>query len=307
MAGYSEVIGRTDVPIPVELANTVIAEAAKQSVVLSRARRVQMATSTLQTPVMSEIPEAYWLNSDTDHKQTTKAAWSTPVMTAAAIAAVIPIPDDVFFDTNISVWDHIQPYLVQAVGKKIDQAAIFGTDKPALWSAVQALVPGATAAGNTVTTDGKDIGVAIAQLAGNIAENDGYNINGFIAKPGFHWRVKGIRDDSGQFIYDQNANTLYGLPTDELNNGAWATTTPSTEAILVDWDKVFIGIRQDITIRHFDQGVISDDTGAITLNLMMQDSQALRVVFRCGFQVFAPATPQGDASRYPAGVVTASP
>ena len=103
---------------------------------------------------------------------------------------------------------------------------------------------------------------------------------------------------------EAQAAVLYGFPLDEVRNGAWDTT--AAELLAADWTKFVAGIRQDITYDLFSEGVISDAEGKVILNLMQQDSKALRVVFRVGFQVANPLTRLNatEASRYPAGVVT---
>jgi HK97 family phage major capsid protein len=228
-------------------------------------------------------------------------------MTAEELAAIAVIPDAVFDDTSIPIWENLRPLLAEAIGTKVDQAGIFGTDKPASWPL--ALAPGAVAAGNVMTETAPDFGVSVAELAQKIVTGSGYNVSGFITQPGFRWRLRALRSPGdGQFVYDPNANTLYGLPADEVMNGAWGVTDPGTTLIEVDWSKVFIGIRQDITVKILDQSVISDDTGKVIINLAQQDAKAMRVVFRVGFQVYTPANRVGNAAtKYPAGVLTAAP
>ena len=73
-------------------------------------------------------------------------------------------------------------------------------------------------------------------------------------------------------------STLYGFGLNEVDNGAW----DATKAVLLgaDWSNFVVGIRQDITYKVFDQGVISDTAGNVVYNLMQQDAQAMRVVMR---------------------------
>jgi hypothetical protein len=93
----------------------------------------------------------------------------------------------------------------------------------------------------------------------------------------------------------------------EVNSGGWNAANASL--IMGDWTKSIIGVRQDITFAMFDQGVIQDDTGAIVVNLMQQDTVALRCVMRLAFQTANPITQlnKGKAAnaRYPFRVITA--
>ena len=69
-----------------------------------------------------------------------------------------------------------------------------------------------------------------------------------------------------------------------------------------------VGVRQDITYKVFDQGVISDTEGNVVYNLMQQDAQAMRVVMRVGFAVANPLTRiAAKGSQYPAGFLTPAP
>ena len=309
MGDFDKSILRGDVPIPETIATEVIQEAVKQGIVLNRARKVPMSTKTYKQPVLSTLPEAYWVNGDTGLKKTTKVAYRIPVMTAEELAAIAVIPDAVFDDTNIDLWAALRPLIAEAISVKIDQAALFGVDKPATWPT--ALVPGAVAAGNTVTAAGStivadDLGVDVAKLAKKVATNSGYSVSGFVAPNGFEWDMLALRDGDGRPLYDAASRALYGrYPVDEVKNGAWQDTTPATKLLAVDWDKVFVGIRQDITIKILDQAVLTDETGAVIINLAQQDAKAMRVVFRPGFQIFNPVTrTQSDQTKlFPAGVI----
>lgn len=310
MAGYDNVITRTDAGeglVPVTQSNQIIQEAPGQSVVLQRARNVRMSTKQMKQPVLTTLPEAYWVNGDTGLKETTKSSWDNVVMTAEELAALVVIPDALIDDANVPLWNEVRPLLVEAIGKKVDQAALFGTDKPASWPT--AVVPGAIAAGNTVADGtGVDFAADVAALGGLVAQ-DGFAINGFASAPGLNWRLVGLRDANGQPIYQPSLtegtpSNLYGYGLNEVTNGAW---DPAAATLLgADWSKFVVGIRQDITFKMLDQAVITDAAGKVIFNAPQQDSQIMRVVFRVGFQVANPLTRlNGDAAtRYPAGVIT---
>lgn len=311
MAGYAEQIARANVPIPETISTEIIKETPGSSVVLQNARKVRLSTKTMKQPVLSALPDAYWLAGDTSLKQTTHAEWTSQVVTAEELAVLVPIPNAVIDDSSIPLWAEVKPLLVEAIGKKVDSAALWGDDKPASWPT--AIVPGATAAGNTVTA-GADLSQDVAKLAGLVSE-DGFAVNAFACAPGFNWRLVGLRGGDGHPIYSPSVtagqpSSLYGLRIDEVRNGAWKdtavpTVSGATDVLALDWSKFVIGVRQDMTFDLFDQMVISDDAGKVIFNSAQQDSKVMRVVFRVGFQVANPLTRVNpdSATRYPAGVL----
>jgi len=315
MTGFNEMVGRTNVPIPETVSTEIIKQAPQASVMLNRARKARMSTKTQKQPVLSVLPEAYWLAGDTSLKETTHAEWGQLTMTAEELAVLVPIPNAVIDDTSIPLWEEIRPLLVEAIGKKVDQATIFGVDKPA--SFPTAVLPGAIAAGNTVVrgqangvapAPATDLGQDVAKVGQKVAQ-DGFAINGFAAVPGLQWELIGLRSAQGVPIYTPSLSEgapagLYGYPLNEVLNGAW---NPAALTLLAaDWTKFVIGIRQDMTFDLFDQMVISDAAGKVIFNAAQQDSKVMRVVFRCGFQVANPLTRTtlvGGGSKYPAGAV----
>lgn len=309
MAGPNNIIGRAEVSdalLPDQTVNEIIQTAPEQSVVLSRARPTRLTSKKAKQPVLDTLPDAYWVDGDTGLKQTTNVQWKGTMITAEELAVIVPIPNAVVDDTNVPLWDQVKPLLAEAIGKKVDQAALFGEDKPDSWPT--AILPGAIAAGNVVTAGtGQDFGVDVATLAEKVS-TDGFAVNGFASRPGLSWKLRTLRDENGQPIYgspmtEAQAAVLYGFPLDEVRNGSW--NTAAAELLAADWSKFVVGIRQDITYDLFSEGVISDSEGRVVLNLMQQDSKALRVVFRVGFQVANPLTRLNGvtASRYPAGVL----
>lgn len=314
MAGFNDLITRTDVPIPTEEVGELLKVMPEESILLKRARRQPMSTKTVKQTIMTTFPDAYWVDGDTGLKQTTKQSFSQPTMTAEELAVIAVVPDAVIDDSSLPIWETLRPYLAEAIGKKVDQAAIYGTDKPASWPL--ALVPGAIAAGvitpgNLAATPAdqrKDAGQLVADLGLKMARSAGANLSGLIAQAGTGWELDRIRDADRRPIYDGVAGALRGVPFDELKNGAWSdvgTGDTAVPLIGVDWSQVYVGIRQDITVKMLDQAVISDADGKVIFNLAQQDAKALRVVFRVGYQAVMPVNHQQTdaAKRFPAGVI----
>lgn len=298
----------TDPLVPEPLAEDIIQELPQQSAVLQMAKTVPMGTRTQRLPVLDVLPVAYFVSGDSGLKQTTSMVWKNVTLVAEELAAIVPIPDAYLSDTNIPLWDEVRPRMVEALARAIDAATLFGTNKPSTWS--PAIIPAAIAAGNTVADTSGDIPASVASLAEKVAL-DGYtNINGWIIRPGFKWRLLRVRSSgSGEPIYmpdlmNGRGGSLYGYPLTEVANGAWDPTV--ADMVVGDWNMAIIGMRQDITFKMFDQGVISDASGAVVWNSMQQDGQAMRVVMRLAYATANPVTNlnSNSATRFPFGVLT---
>ena len=278
-------------PLRKEILQGLPAASAVMSMV-PETQRIQMSALTERVGVLSVLPSAYFVSGDTGLKQTTKQQWRNKTLTAEEIAVIIPIPENYMADAQTPIWEQVKPRLIEAAGALIDEVTVFNMSgsKPVTWG--PDIYHRAILAGNYVHEGyGVDLGVAVAR-GGELLAEDGYDLSGFVSKPGLNWRLTQIRSSNGDPIY-QGGNlqggvgqTLYGMPLRGLKNGAWN----ATESTLIggDWSQAIIGIRQDISFKVFTEGVISDSEGAIVLNLMQQDSVALRLTMRVAWEVANP-------------------
>ena len=166
MAGYDSIIARdaSDDPlVPEQYRPELIAEITEQSAVLTSARKVPLTSKTSRQPVLSVLPNAYWVNGDTGLKETDAVDFKNAIMTAEELAVIVPIPEAYLDDAATPVWSVVRPLLAEAMGIAIDNAILWGVSKPATWTD-PALIPGAVAAGNKVIIGGtgEDIGQDIA-------------------------------------------------------------------------------------------------------------------------------------------------
>lgn len=308
----SHVTDTNDPLVPTPAAAEVIQVATQSSAVMSRARRWNMGTKSQRIPVLSTLPEAYFVTGDTGRKQTSTADWENLELVAEELAVIVPIAEAYLDDAQVPIWSQVQPLIGQAFGKAFDNAVLWGTAKPASWGA--ALSTGIEASNNDFTegVSGDDFAADLTYVGQAIAK-DGHQVNGAIAAPGIAWRLAGLRATTGELIYQPSADqfngnpSLYGLPMNEVLNGAWDA---DYTCILGDWSKAIVGVRQDLTYKIFSEGVISDDAGAVVLNLMQQDSVALRAVMRVAWAVADPVTPtsgQSDANTFAFGALVSQP
>jgi HK97 family phage major capsid protein len=306
---YDNFISRSDAGalIPEEVSSQIFQDLPKQSVALSLFKQVKMSSKQQKMPVLSVLPTAYFVNGDTGMKQTTEVNWADKQLEAEEVACIVPIPEAVLDDSAFDVWEEIKPRVVEAIGRTIDAAVLFGTNKPASWAT--SIFDAATAASNTFdsgSVGGQKVDVDVSSVMEKV-EADGFMVNGFAASVTMKSAFRSLRTTDGLPILQPSLqvgspDALYNERIYYVTNGAWDVS----KALLIagDWTQGIIGVRQDITYKLLDQAVITDNTNAIIYNLAQQDMVALRVVMRLGFQVPNPVNPlNAGANRYPFAVL----
>lgn len=275
--------------IPEQISREIIQGVVEQSAVFSMGRRLPNMTSNRTVmPVLDMLPVAYFVNGDSGTKQTTKMAWDKKKIYAEEIAVIVPIPEAVVDDADYDIWGEVRPRLVEAFGQKVDGAILFGAEKPDSWR--DDILTTATAAG-AVVTETVDIYKDIMGTDGIIAkiEKSGFFPTGHMADISLRAKLRELRDNNGNPIFkaDMQSGTNYSLDGNRMEfprNGAF----DSAKALMIsgDFSQLVYSIRQDITFKIFDQGVIQDpSTGEIVYNLMQNDMVALRAVMRLGWEI----------------------
>ena len=302
--------------IPEPVTREIIQGVTEQSAVLKMGRRLpNMTSKTVTMNVLDMLPAAYFVNGDTGLKQTTKMAWDKKKIYAEEIAVIVPIPEAALDDADYDIWGEVRPRIVEAFGKVIDGAILFGTNKPSTWR--DDIVTTATASSNTVTPDAAHSTLFndIMGESGLIAkvEADGFMPNGVLSSVAMRAKLRGVVDTTGQPIFkaDFQGTTNYALDGMRMEfpmNGAFDTT--EAQMIVGDWNQLVYAIRQDITFKVFTEGVVQDPSdGSIAYNLMQNDMVALRAVMRLGWEIPNPinAFNAGNSTRCPFSVYLPNP
>lgn len=313
----TNIVNRTDLSglIPEPVTREIIQGVTEGSAVLQMGRRLPNMTSKTQTMnVLDMLPTAYFVNGDTGMKQTTKMKWDKKKIYAEEIAVIVPIPEAVLDDADYDIWGEVRPRLVEAFGKVIDGAILFGTNKPTSWR--DSVLETCTNAGSVVAATPYIYDDLLAE-GGVIAkvEESGYLVNGIMSAIQMRAKLRGLKDLNGNPIFktDMQGATPYALDGSPMyfpRNGAFDTA----KALMFagDWSELVYSIRQDITFKIFDQGVVQDPSdNSIVYNLMQNDMVALRAVMRLGWEIPNPKTAYNDTlSKYcpfavyaPAGTV----
>ena len=279
-----------------QVVSNIFQDAPKHSVFLSMAKKLpNMTSNQTRMRVLDFLPTADWVNGDTGMKQTTRQAWDNVFINAGELAVIVPISDAVLSDAEFDIFGEVTPRVMEAIGQKVDAAVIFGDNRPAEWGLD--IISRARQAGNNVSpATGKDYYDLILGENGVFAkvEDDGYGVTGALAPMTFKSKLRGLRDTTGQPIFKSNMQdvarySLDGAPITFPENGAFYANI--AQLVVGNFSQAVYAIRQDITVKILDQGVIQDpDTKEIIYNLAQQDMTALRIVFRMGWALPNPAT-----------------
>lgn len=298
-------ISRSDVSTLIEEAysHSLLQAAAEASTVLTAFAPFPIPNKTTHFPVLATLPEAGWVSESATEadgvKPQSKVTWANRTMVAEEIAVIVPVHENVLDDATADVLNSIAVLGGQAIGKKLDQAVIFGVDKPSSWIS-PALLPAAIAASQTHdVVDGvanpDDIPGAVNQVAEMVADI-GWAPDTMLSSLGLRYKVANLRDANGFPIFRDES--FAGFRTFFNKNGAW--DRDAATGIIVDSSRVRIGVRQDITVKFLDQATLG--TGEDQINLAERDMVALRFKARYAYVLGTAATSQGS-NKVPVGAV----
>lgn len=308
----NNIISRADAQslMPEEVSNSLLKGLQNESAALDLFTRIPVGRAQVRLPVLSALPIAYFVTGDTGLKQTTEVNWGNKFLNIEEIAAIVPVPDSVIADSGEPIWGQVQPLVEQAIGRTLDAAVFFGSNKPSSWPTD--VVTAATSAANNVTRGAN--AAAAGGVVGDISdvlgklEADGYDANSALANRIYRGLLRQARSTQGEHLAEADGSGVYNLDIAYPMRGLWPTGSGAAELIALDKAEFVIGVRQDITWKLLTEAVIQDNTGAIVYNLAQQDMSAMRVVFRVGWQVANTINYDQavEASRYPAAVLKAA-
>lgn len=279
-----------------QVISTIFQDAPKQSTFMSLARKLpNMTSNQTRMRVLDFLPTAYWVDGDTGMKQTTRQAWDNVFIEAAELAVIVPISEAVLDDAEFDIFGEITPRVNEAIGQRVDSAIIFGVNRPRNWQ--NDIITLARQAGNNVAVGSSPDYYNLLLGEGGViskVEEDGFMATGALAAMTMRAKLRGIRAEDGSLIFksDMQGSTNYaldGAPMYFPQNGSYDNTI--AQLIVGDFKQAVYSIRQDVTVKILDQGVIQDPTTKeIVYNLAQQDMVALRIVFRMGWALPNPAT-----------------
>lgn len=290
-------ITRTDVDalIETQVANEIFEGVTRSSKALSMFKRLpNMTSDKTKLRILDSLPVAYFVDETKNNgrKNITKMAWDKKFINAAEVAVIVPIKENVLNDSSIDIWAEVKPRIVEAFGRKIDNAIFNGEEKPADWR--EGLIPTIVSIGAEVQETEKlynDINNAMVKV-----EESGYNVSGILGGTGLKGKFRMMLDANGQPL---NQTEIGSLKREYLDNGAWDKSLSTL--VVGDFNQAVYSIRQDITYKVLTEAVIQDPSdGSILYNLAQDDMVALRVVMRLGWEIPNPVNAENETeTRFP--------
>jgi len=283
-------ISRADVAtlIQEEYTNILLTNVSQKSAAIEAFGSIPLGTKITNAPVLATLPTASWVSEAPDAtgvKPTSEASWSNKRFVVEEIAVIIPIHEDVLEDATDDTVMNLTDMAGSAIGRVLDQAVLFGLNKPATWTD-NALIGAAVATGNvfmsSTTAGASDLAGSIFKAAESVAET-GANPTTILSASGLKYRLANLRAMDGSTILTTNlgtdgktlSNQIAGLDAAFVKNGAW--NNAEARAIIVDRDRIKIGVRQDVTVKFLDQATVNG------LNLAERDMVAFRFKARYAY------------------------
>lgn len=310
--------------IPEDFVGELVKDMVYESAVMRAFRHIRMKARVQRQSVLSGLATAGFVSpADTGLKPTSNVTWQDKTITAEALACIIPIPEDVMDDANLS-WNDIKPYMADAMAVALDDAVLFGTGAPSSWPT--AVVPAAVAASNQVVAGTSSVDVFDDVNNGyGLIEAEGFYTDALIARMQWRAKLRGARDSQKGFLFPptgpenngigagssawpaEASASILGEPAYFSRAGMSSFTTSASNYSLIglESDMFVLGIRQDMTYKLLTESTLLNTDGTIMLALAQQDMVALRVVMRVGWVTPNPINrlQQTEASRYPAWVL----
>ena len=262
-----------------QIVEAIVQDTPKSSVYMALAKKLpNMTSKQTRIRVLDFLPTSYWVNGDTGMKQTSSMAWDNVYLTAAELAVIVPIPEAVLDDAEFDILGEVTPRVTEAIGQRVDSAIVFGVNRPAEWQ--NDIITLARQAGNNVTLgENPDYYAKLLCEDGVFAkvEDDGYAVSGVLSATTMKAKLRGLRDDSGQPLFNKTMQgatqyALDGAPMYFPDNGSFDNKI--AQLVAGDFSKAVYAIRQDVTVKILTEGVIQDpNTKEIVYNLAQQDER----------------------------------
>lgn len=273
MSGVST--NRTDITLPVDVSNEILAKAQENSAVMKLARQIALPGRGAAIQVITSDPEASWVG-ETASKPVSNPGLSTKIMRGYKLAVIVPFSNE-FRRDAAALYDALIERLPAALGKKFDDTVFHGA------------APGSdfdTFASVTAQSLASDVYQGLVAADTDIALHGGV-VNGYVISAQGRGILLGATDDNKRPLFINNVSegavpVILGART-ELSKAAFKSGSPSVVGYAGDWSQALYGIVEGVKIDYSSDATLVDGDSN-TINLFQQNMFAVRAEIEVGFR-----------------------
>lgn len=286
MAASGIPTNRTNIDLPLEVSQEIIAKTQEASAVMQLARQITLPGRGAAIPVITSDPEAEWV-SETGKKPVSNPGLSTKVIRAYKLAVIVPFSNE-FTRDAASIYDELIRRLPNALGLKFDNTVFGGTEAPG--------DDFDTFAGVTAQSLDTDPYGALVAADTDISIHGGI-VNGYALSPQARGILLSAVDKSDRPLFinsvaDGAIPMILGARTHQTK-GAYIQGSPDTVGFTGDWTQAIWGTVQGVQIAFSDQASLTyknalnqDETISLFQNNMSAVRAEIEVGFRADTSVF---------------------
>lgn len=265
---------RTDIQLPNDVANEILAKTQESSAVMSLARKINLPGNGVQIPVIVSDPTADWV-AETAAKPVSNPEISKKIMQAYKLAVIVPFSMEFRRDVT-ALYEELVRRLPNALGKKFDATVFHGT------------APGSnfdTFASCTAQALGSDPYAGLVAADGDIATHGGI-LNGFALAPQGKSALLSATDTTKRPLFINNVADgaipmILGAPVKQ-SKAAYKSGSPNILGFAGDWTQALYGTVEGVKIGYSEEASLVVDNNT-TINLFQQNMFAVRAEIEVGF------------------------
>ena len=275
--------GTSGVVLPSAVSGEILSKMQEASIIQSAARRLALPGAGSVIDTITGEPTAAWV-SETGEKPVSNATVGAKTLRGYKLAVIETFSNE-FRRDKAALYNELVNRLPQALAKKFDTTAFFGTVPGSDFDTLNAVtsIDFEAAPYDALVSALETIGVA------------GYDMNGIIVSPAAEALMFGAKDGNDRPLFINNAQTdgsigaALGRPVFKSRHAVEGTSAGDTIGFAGDWSQAIWGTVEDVQIAISDQASLV--SGESTINLFQQNMFAVRAEIEVGFVV-------GDANAF---------
>jgi HK97 family phage major capsid protein len=246
-------------------------------------------SNTRTIPKLGTSVSVAWTN-EAAAKTSTQPLFALVTQTLKKLAAIVPLTEELFEDSAISIIPLLTELFAEALAKEEDTQFFAGTGSP--WTGIlsNSSVQAVTLAGGETFADlnADDLLDMTAKVAPSMRRNAKFYMSTTIFN-----LIKKLKTSSTlDYIYEKPGGQdapngkVWGYPVEIVDVMPALTDTAANKAFVIfgDLKKTCIfGDKQQMRVRVLEEATITDTDGTTPINLAEQDMIALRIVERVGY------------------------